>query len=176
MKCNAEKFFEITLPSWYLQAGYAVHTFFLGLASYNIYRETRDELWAQRGKMLRERIQSWNEQGSKWNFKHKLELMEAEEAYSNDDFDRAQILYDKAVSSAKQHKFIHEEALANELAAKFYLAKGERSISLKYFIEAHEKYYEWNAFAKAKALYASIQEKFGGDPSLALGSSPSVDG
>ena len=125
---------------------------------------------------MRERIQSWNEQGSKWNFQHKLDLMEAEEAYSNDDFDRAQILYDKAVSLAKQHKFIHEEALANELAANFYLAKGERSISLEYFIEAHEKYYEWNAFAKAKALYASIQEKFGGDPSLALGSSPSVEG
>eukprot|EP00956_Cyclotella_meneghiniana_P034704 scaffold107625_cov38-Cyclotella_meneghiniana.AAC.1 len=127
MKCSTEKYFEIALSSCCLQAGHAVQTFFLGLASYRIYRETREELWAQRGKKLRERIQTWNEQGSKWNFQHKLELMEAEEAYSNGNFERAQILYDKAVSSAKQYKFIHEAALANELAAKFHLAKGARS-------------------------------------------------
>ena len=166
MKCSTEKYFEIALSSCCLQAGHAVQTFFLGLASFRLYRETREELWAQRGEKLRERIQTWNEQGSKWNFKHKLELMEAEEAYSNGNFERAQILYDKAVSSAKQHKFIHEAALANELAAKFHLAKGARSRSLKYFIEALEKYHEWNAYAKVKELYASLQEKFRGDPLL----------
>ena len=163
MKCNAEKYFEITVSdNWYLQAGYALQTFLLGLVSFRIYRETREDLWAQRAKKSRKSIESWNEQGSKWNFKHKLELMEAEEAYSNGDFASAQVLYDEAVSTAKQHKFIQEEALANELAAKFHFAMGNKSISLKYFIEAHEKYYTWNAYAKVKALYSSIQEKFGG--------------
>jgi len=161
MKCYAEKYFDITSNDWYLQSVYAGHFFCLGLASFRIYRETREELWAQRANKLRERIQSWNEHGSRWNFKHKLELMKAEEAYSNGNFASAQGLYDEAVSTAKQHKFIQDEALAYELAAKFHFAIGNKSISLKYFIEAHEKYYEWNAFAKVKSLYASIQEKFG---------------
>ena len=163
MECYAKKYFDInTSNDWYLQTGYLGHFFYLGLASFRIYRETREELWAQRAKKLIERFQSWNEQGSKWNFKHKLELMEAEEAYSNGDFGSAQVLYDEAVSTAKQHKFIQDEALANELAAKFHFATGNKSISLEYFIEAHEKYYTWNAYAKVKALYSSIQEKFGG--------------
>eukprot|EP00956_Cyclotella_meneghiniana_P028252 scaffold65139_cov50-Cyclotella_meneghiniana.AAC.2 len=148
MKCYAEKYFDITSNDWYLQSVYAGHFFCLGLASFRIYRETREELWAQRANKLRERIQSWNEHGSRWNFKHKLELMKAEEAYSNGNFASAQGLYDEAVSTAKQHKFIQDEALAYELAAKFHFAIGNKSISLKYFIEAHEKYYEWNAFAK----------------------------
>eukprot|EP00956_Cyclotella_meneghiniana_P000995 scaffold1180_cov66-Cyclotella_meneghiniana.AAC.3 len=167
MKCDAEKYFVINpLNDWYLQAGYAAQIFYLGLASFRIYRETREELWANRAKKLRERIQYWNEQGSKWNFKHKLELMEAEEAYSNGDFGSAQVLYDEAVSTAKQHKFIQDEALANELAAKFHFATGNKSISLEYFIEAHENYYTWNAYAKVKALYSSIQEKFNSAVSL----------
>ena len=166
MKHYAKKYFETTMPTWFLQSGFAAHTFYIGLASFRIYRETREELWAQRARNSRERIQSWNEQGSKWNFQHKLELMEAEEAYSNGDFRSAHDLYDKAVLSAKQHKFIIDEALANELAAKFHLAIGNNLIALEYFIEAHEKYYEWNAFAKVKSLYASIQEKFRGTSTI----------
>ena len=161
MRHFAKEYFEIiTMPTWFLLQSRIAQTFHLGLASFRIYRETQEELWAQRGRHLREKMQSWNEQGSKWNFEHKLKLMEAEDAYSNGDFGRAQDLYDKAVSLAKQHKFINDESLANELAAKFHLANGNKPISLKYFIEAHEKYYEWNAYAKVKSLYAFIQETF----------------
>ena len=41
---------------------------------------------------------------------------------------------------------MHEEALAYELAAYFYLELGEINKSVDYFLLAHEKYHEWGAF------------------------------
>ena len=37
--------------------------------------------------------------------------------------------YDRAIAKAKANEYIHEEALANELAAKFYLNWGKDKIA-----------------------------------------------
>ena len=50
------------------------------------------------------------------------------------------------------HKFVNEEALANELAGHFYLDTGRKYKSLSYFCQAEEKYREWGAVAKANEL------------------------
>jgi hypothetical protein len=47
---------------------------------------------------------------------------------------------------------VHEEALACELAAYFYLELGENNKSVEYFLLAHERYYEWGAFEKCDSL------------------------
>jgi hypothetical protein len=47
---------------------------------------------------------------------------------------------------------VNEEALANELAAHFYLETGRRNKSVNYFSQAFEKYNEWGAVAKANTL------------------------
>jgi hypothetical protein len=161
MKLHAEKYFEYRMTSWYLQAGHAQHAFYVGLVSYRIYRETKDTIWLERGREFKERIQLWKEEGSVWNFEHKFFLLSAEEAYSHDQFENAKILYDQAVTSARRHKFLHEEAISLELAANFYIQTGDKSTALEYFIQAHKRYYEWQAFAKVKALSAFIKEKFG---------------
>jgi tetratricopeptide (TPR) repeat protein len=118
-------------------------------------------LWAERGKYFKERIQAWKEEGSVWNFEHKFFLIAAEEAYSRGEFENAKILYEKAATSARQHKFLHEEAIALELAGNFHIQTGDKTTALKYFIEAHQRYYEWQAYAKEEALGAFIKEKFG---------------
>jgi hypothetical protein len=64
------------------------------------------------------------------------------------------------VTSARQHKFLHEEAISLELAANFHIHTGDKSTALEYLIQAHKRYYEWQAFAKVKALSAFIKEKF----------------
>ncbi|KAL3792871.1 hypothetical protein HJC23_004796 [Cyclotella cryptica] len=122
---------------------------------------TRDPLWAERGKHYKEKITTWKQEGSLWNFENKSFLLHAEEYYSNGDFDNAQVMYDKAILSARQHKFVHEEALACELAGNFYLNRGNALAALKHFTFAHGKYLQWGAFAKVKMLYAFIQETFG---------------
>jgi hypothetical protein len=64
----------------------------------------------------------------------------------------AEKLYDAAILSSKAHKFVNEEALANELAGYFYLETGRTKRSEQYFSRAFEKYNEWGAVAKANTL------------------------
>ena len=60
--------------------------------------------------------------------------------------------YDKAIATAKKHGYINEEALANELAAKFYLSLGKEKIGQVYLIEAYYGYARWGAKAKVEEL------------------------
>ena len=85
-------------------------------------------------------------------------LLKAEEQFSSMNFDLAERLYDDAISSSKTHKFVNEEALANELAGHFYLETGRRNRSVHYFSQAFEKYNEWGAVAKANTLAAYLDE------------------
>jgi tetratricopeptide (TPR) repeat protein len=79
-------------------------------------------------------------------------LLQAEEKFCERDFEAAEALYDAAIQSSKQHKFLNEEALANELAGHFYRDTGRRNRSIPYFQQAVEKYSEWGAVAKARSL------------------------
>jgi len=46
---------------------------------------------------------SWAE-SSQHNFQHRAHLLEAEEAFSHDDVESAKSFYEKAVSSASEHR------------------------------------------------------------------------
>ncbi|KAL3778656.1 hypothetical protein HJC23_008640 [Cyclotella cryptica] len=162
MKHNAEKFLEFRMPSWFLLSGHAVHAFIGGLVSFRIFRETRDPLWAQRGVQFKERIRTWKDQGSLWNFENKIFLLEAEEFFSNGNVEKAKVCYENAVLSARAHKFVHEEALANELAGIFYLDIGNRPMAFKNFTDAHGAYFKWGACAKVATLFAYMQDTFWG--------------
>jgi len=54
-------------------------------------------------------------------------------------------------------QFVHEEALAYELAGYFYLELGEREASIAHFLRAHERYYEWGAFGKCSSLFEFVK-------------------
>ena len=79
-------------------------------------------------------------------------LLQAEEQFCERDFEEAERLYDAAIKSSKEHKFLNEEALANELAGHFYRDTGRRSKSIPYFVQAIAKYTEWGAVVKANSL------------------------
>lgn len=160
MIMSTEKFLESSMPSWQLLSGHAVHAFIGGLASFRIYRETQNPVWAQRGEKFKQRIKTWKDQGSLWNFEHKSFLLDAEQAYSNGNLELARVSYENAILSARKHKFIQEEALAYELAANFHVNSGDEATALKFFTGAHGKYIEWGAYAKAKLIYGYIQEHF----------------
>ena len=57
-------------------------------------------------------------------------------------------------------QFVHEEALAYELAAYFYLELDEREQSMAYFLLAHERYHEWGAFGKCNSLFEFVESSF----------------
>ncbi|WP_366839359.1 ATP-binding protein [Nostoc sp. LPT] len=60
--------------------------------------------------------------------------------------------YDRAIAKARENEYLNEEALANELAAKFYLEWGKEPIAQEYLINAYYCYTRWGAKAKVDDL------------------------
>lgn len=139
----------------------AKQAYFIGLASYRIYRESGDLFWLKKAEELQEKITLWSEQGSKWNFEHQSNMMLAEEAYSNGNFEVAKKFYINAISLAKRSKFLIDEALASELAAHFHLNVGDKSTAFGYYTNAYVNYTEWGALAKVRKMNEFAQETFG---------------
>ena len=128
-----------------------------GLASFWIYRQTNDTKWAERGRESKLAMNRWAETASQHNFQHKAYLLEAEEAFCYNNHELAKSLYEQAVSTARKHHFINDEALACELAGRFFFQIEEMDMALQYFLQAHEKYHEWGAVAKSNMLFEYVQ-------------------
>ncbi|NJM59695.1 MAG: GAF domain-containing protein [Oscillatoriales cyanobacterium RU_3_3] len=91
-------------------------------------------------------------QHSPANHLHKYYLVEAEKHRVLGENFEAMEKYDRAISLAKENKYINEEALANELAAKLYLDWGKDKIARVYLADAHYCYTHWGARAKIDEL------------------------
>ncbi|BAZ48701.1 serine/threonine protein kinase and signal transduction histidine kinase with GAF and PAS/PAC sensor [Nostoc sp. NIES-4103] len=98
-----------------------------------------------------EKMQKWAEHAP-MNYLHKFHLVEAEKARVSGQFFEAEELYERAIAGAAENEYIQEEALAYELAAKHYLARGREKIAQTYMKEAHYCYDRWGATAKVKDL------------------------
>ena len=71
-------------------------------------------------------------------------------------------LYEQAIKSARENGFIQNEALANELAANFYLDRGFETIAHAYLRQARACYLRWGADGKVRQLdghYPRLQEE-----------------
>ena len=154
-----EAFLTTDVEEYVLMIARAYRTFIAGLAAFRIYRETCDSLWMSLGTKHMREMRTWAERGSSWNFQHKLQLMEAEYYYCNGNFEQAEQSYTNAIASATSHKYINDEALACELAGRFFLEIDSAS-SLKYWRLAHEKYFDWGAVGKANQLVNFINANF----------------
>ncbi|MFM0565255.1 AAA family ATPase [Paraburkholderia sediminicola] len=87
------------------------------------------------------------------NFANRASLVAAELARIEGRQLDAERLYERAISSARAADLVHNEALANELAGRFYLARGfERIIANAFFREARDCYLRWGADAKVRQL------------------------
>jgi signal transduction histidine kinase len=86
------------------------------------------------------------------NFLHKFHLVEAERHRVLGDNLQAMDYYDCAIAIAKENAYIQEEALSNELAAKFYLEWGKEKIAQPYLTDAYYGYARWEAKAKVEDL------------------------
>jgi predicted ATPase/serine phosphatase RsbU (regulator of sigma subunit)/tRNA A-37 threonylcarbamoyl transferase component Bud32 len=98
-----------------------------------------------------EKMQNWAFHAP-MNFQHKYDLVEAEKARVLGQDLTAMDCYEKAIAGARENEYLQEEALAYELAAKFYLARGMDKFAQTYLTEAHYRYQQWGAFAKVQDL------------------------
>ena len=86
------------------------------------------------------------------NFENRTALVGAEIARLEGRELDAEHLYEKAIRSAHANGFVHNEALANELAARFYAARGFEKIANAYLQDARYGYLRWGANGKVKQL------------------------
>jgi len=96
------------------------------------------------------------------NFLHKYYLVEAEKSRVLKDDLKAIDYYDKAIELAAENEYLQEEALSNEIAAKFYLRNRKVKKAKIYLQEAFHCYKSWGANAKIKQLrekYPAISEE-----------------
>ncbi len=66
--------------------------------------------------------------------------------------------YEKAIQDARRNGYIHESALAAELAAEFYLAQGDDSAAKEHLLTAFYSYQDWGAKAKIADLVRRYPE------------------
>ena len=96
------------------------------------------------------------------NYENKYFLIEAEKASVLGEYLQAEEFYEKAIQGAKNYQYIHEEALAYERAAEFYLALEREEIGQFYLRNSHHCYIRWGAKAKIKQLEEKYPQYFVG--------------
>lgn len=141
-----------------------IGNFFEGLAYFQLARQSdckESAKWIERGLSALTKMRGWSEH-SLWNWENKMLLLEAESLYTqNISSARAESFYDDAIRSAHAHKFIHEEAIASELAGTFYHERGFHQKSYLYFVHSVQSYNKWGARAVAKRVQSDMICKFG---------------
>jgi predicted ATPase/signal transduction histidine kinase len=68
----------------------------------------------------------------------------------------AERLYEEAIESARTNNFIQNEAVAHEIAARFYGARGLPTVARAYLQNARDSYWRWGALGKVKQLEQSF--------------------
>jgi PAS domain S-box-containing protein len=86
------------------------------------------------------------------NFENRAALVGAEIARIEARALDAMNLYEQAIRSAQANDFVHNEALAYELAARFYTARGFHQIAQLYVRNARYAYLRWGADGKVSQL------------------------
>jgi predicted ATPase/serine phosphatase RsbU (regulator of sigma subunit) len=130
-----------------------IRRFYYSLALLATYSNVSSE---KRLEIIRQ-VDSNQNQMKRWalhapmNYQHKYDLVEAEKARVLGQLEAIE-LYEQAIQGAEKNQYIQEEALAYELAAKFYLGRGMEKIAQTYLLEAHYRYQQWGALAKVKHL------------------------
>ena len=96
------------------------------------------------------------------NFETRAALVSAEIARIQGRELEAEHFYEQAIRSAHTNGFVHNEALANELAARFYAARGFEKIAHMYLQDARYCYLCWGAVGKVRQLdqlYPRLREE-----------------
>ena len=136
------------------------HNFFCSLALLAHYSDVdlaRQEEFRRLIEKNQAYMQIWASSGPA-NFGHKYELVAAEKERVLGNRWAAADLYDRAIAGAKANKYLQEEALANEVAAKLYLNWGKEKVAAGYMQEAYYCYAHWGAKAKTDQLEAKYPQ------------------
>ncbi len=92
------------------------------------------------------------------NFQGRTALVAAEIARIERREFESQRLYEQSIRCARRNALVHDEALANELAGRFYLSHGFEKIAHGHLRDARHCYARWGASAKVRQLDETYPE------------------
>jgi predicted ATPase/signal transduction histidine kinase len=107
--------------------------------------------WRELLAAHREQLREWAGNNPP-TFADKRALVSAEVARIEGRAFDAMQLYEQAIQSARENSFVQNEALAHEVAARFYAARGFEIIAHMYLRNARNCYDRWGALGKVKQL------------------------
>ncbi|MFC1761491.1 AAA family ATPase [Planctomycetota bacterium] len=112
--------------------------------------ESRSQHIAQL-RELSKPIYGWA-QRSPSSFGHMSALVDAEFARLDGQTENALLHYDTAITTAREHGTLHDEALACERAAQFWKQQGKDRLALPYLREAYHAHERWGCTRRASTL------------------------
>ena len=133
---------------------FAEYIFYYSLSITAVYEGLTTRQKRKYRKILRDnqqRMKKWSD-SCPANFGHKYLLIAAETARLFNQDSKAMTLYDQSIQSARENYFVQNEAIAGELAAKFYLARGRDKVAQVYLTDAWHGYSKWGGVRKAQML------------------------
>jgi PAS domain S-box-containing protein len=142
------------LPAVRLLAVEASHHTFRGLTAAALYAEANADQQHQFLEVVTDEVQRherWRQHGPE-NFTTRHALLSAELARIEGRLVEAEHLYETAITAAREQKFVQYEALASELASRFYRERGLFTIADTYLLRARACYRSWGGAAKVKRI------------------------
>ena len=130
--------------------------FYACLTAYYLRRQTNNTIYDENAEFFCKGVESAMMHSS-WNFENKHLLLKAEYHYTRGEISEAAQCYEESITSARNHKFPHEEALGCECAGYFYNEQGDEEKAEEMFEQAILAYTEWGAVKKVEALKEQIQ-------------------
>jgi PAS domain S-box-containing protein len=97
-------------------------------------------------------LQAWAEVNPE-TFEDRAALIGAEVARIEGRVLNAQELYDKAIREAHKYGFVHNQAISNEIAGRFYAERGYEKIAANHLRAARACYLRWGADGKVRQLH-----------------------
>ncbi|WP_445240617.1 AAA family ATPase [Microcoleus vaginatus] len=150
---NADRFEEYSANagSFFILPVVYLYDMLARLALYPNSSETEREEILTKVAGKQEKMETWAKQAP-MNYLHKFYLVEAERDRVLGNDKDAREYYDKAIILARENEYLNEEALAYELAGRFYLGRNQNHVARHYLQDAHYAYQRWGAIAKVKDL------------------------
>jgi PAS domain S-box-containing protein len=140
---------------------YFYYTALTVAACYGYASDAQQQEWRELLTMHGEQLREWAENyPPTFVDKHALVLAEIARLEGRDS--DAMHLYEQAIQSARENGFLQNDALAHEVAATFYLARGFETFGHTYLRNARNGYHRWGALAKVKQLderYPHLREE-----------------
>jgi predicted ATPase/signal transduction histidine kinase len=148
---------DTTIAAINAQYQTSLQSFYQALIAQALYRETSESHYLTLATTQQAKLQRWADNCPE-NFLAMYQLILAETAFTEGNYWEAGQQYDSAIATAKQYRLFYTEALAHELAGRFYRTVDRAALAQVYLKQAIDRYQSWGAMPKVALLKAQFPQ------------------